>query len=483
MNNDGNFKSDGMLNAGRKMISNKKVFIKVVFFAAIPLLLMGVLIGFISVLEFTKVLEDEIKDELKTTAYGISDNYNYIAEGDYSKGEDGRIYKGDTVVSGKLTQMQIDIIRNGLVCTFFYGDERIDTSVVDDTGINMAGTKMGSEIASSIYGAGKEVFFDDINLGGRKYYGYYIPVYNSDGTVKACFFAGKLREDVTKSVHSITRMIIWVIVIVTIFGVIISAFLLINLINNLYERFEYEKEKSIKGAAGRIQEEFLVLVEREIRGALDEIAVTDERLLNIELSEEARNKALTIKDLSNEMTVAFSSINNYSKLESGRIDIEKRVYELKELLESAKKNIQASLERKKLKFSVEVAEGTPSFLRGDYVKIRQIIDNILVNAVKYTYEGGVRISVFARDIQPGIVDLSFTISDTGIGIREEDIDTLFTSFGKTGNVKGVGIKGTGLGLLICKRLVNLMDGRISVESEIGMGSTFKVAIPQEIVQK
>lgn len=473
---------ENMLKVGKELISMRRVFARIVIISALPLLIMGLVICCISVFSYTDVVEEEIREELRTTAYGVSDNYNYLDPGDYSENEKGEILKGDTVVSGKLTQMQVEIIRNGLVCTFFYGDKRIDTSVVDISGKNMAGTKMSEEIYNSIYGSGKELFVENIELGGRNYYGYYIPVFNGDGTTKACFFAGKLRSDVMKRISSITSMMVWVGFIVILIGIIISAFLAVYLVNSLYKRFDEEKELSVKKEVGKVQEEFLTLVGREIRGSMDEILIMDEKLLSENPTPSIRDKALGIKDSTNEMIVAFNSIYDYSKLESERIEIEKRAYELKELIEGCKRNVIAGIERKKLDFMVDMPEDIPSFLRGDYAKLKQILNNILINSVKYTYEGGISMSVSARTIRPGMIDLSFVIKDTGIGIRSEDLDTLFTSTGKTGSSKSVGIKGTGLGLLICKKLVTLMDGRISVESDIGTGTTFRVTLPQEVIQ-
>lgn len=470
------------IGVGKESVSMRRVFSKIVAISILPLLCMGLTICGISIFKYTDLVEEEIRDELRMTAYGVCDNYNYLDDGDYSEGENGEIKKGDTVVSGKLTQMQAEIIRNGLVCTFFYGDERIDTSVVDVSGANMAGTRMNEEVYNSIYISGKEIFIDNLELGGRKYYGYYIPVFNSDGTAKACFFAGKLRSDVMGRINEIASLMGWVGLIVILIGIIISAFLAIYLVNSLYKKFGEDKEMSIKKEVGKVQEDFLTLVGREIRGSMDDIIILDEKLLAEDPAPIIRDKALGIKDITNEMIIAYNSVHDYSKLESETTVIEKRPYEVKELLESCKRNIIAGIERKKLGFEIEIAEDVPSFLRGDAAKLKQILNNLLINSVKYTYEGQVKISVMSRRITPDVVDLSFTVKDTGIGIRSEDIDNLFTSFGKTGNSKSVAIKGTGLGLLTCKKLVNLMDGRISVESDMGNGTTFKVTLPQEVIE-
>lgn len=467
----------------KTLFSMRNVFIKIVAISIIPVILMGVISCVVFILRYNEIIEEEIREELRTTAYGLSDNFNYLDHGDYYKASNGDIYKGETVVSGKLTQMQVEIIRNGLVCTFFYEDSRIDTSVIDISGKNMSGTKMDEEIYKSIYESGREVFAEKIVLGGREYYGYYIPVFNSDGTAKACFFAGKLRQDVMDRVGGIASMMIWIGIFIVLSGIVISVFLAIYLVNNVYKRLGEERDDSIKKEVGKLQEEYLNLVKREIDGSLDEITILNDKLLSEDLSGTAKDKALGIKECTNDIKVAFNTVNNYSHLESGNTNVEVRAYNIINLIEDCKSGVTAGIERKNLTLSTEFAEDLPEFLRGDSVKMKQIIDNLLINAVKYTYEGGVDIHVASRTIRPGVVDLLITIKDTGIGIRKEDIDKLFSSFGKTGMNKEAGIKGTGLGLLICKRLVNLMDGRISVESDLGTGTTFKVAIPQEVVQE
>ena len=125
----------------------------------------------------------------------------------------------------------------------------------------------------------------------------------------------------------------------------------------------------------------------------------------------------------------------------------------------------------------------PSRLLGDELRIKQVLTNLLSNAVKYTKEGSVTFKAFSKSIGADAVILCFSITDTGIGIREEDLSKLFSSFKRLELNKNRNIEGTGLGLNIAKQLVNLMQGDITVESEYGKGSTFTVSFPQKVMDK
>lgn len=183
------------------------------------------------------------------------------------------------------------------------------------------------------------------------------------------------------------------------------------------------------------------------------------------------------------MLISFNSIRDYSLLESGDISIEEEDYELTKLVEECCKKVSPGAQRKSLDFNVNYDEDMPDYLRGDCEKIRQILVNLLENAVKYTYDGSVSLDIGYRKIRADKVDVTFIVRDTGVGIRKEDAQKLFSYLGKVSKDKDVSIKGTGLGLLICRQLASLLDGKISVDSEIGKGSTFKFTVPQNVLNK
>ncbi len=471
------------IEVGREVKSMRKVFLKIIAVSIIPLFVMGVAIFLITNISFQNIVEEVIKEELRTAAYGLSENYGLTDMGDYSISDEGIVYKGDEKVSGRLGRIGEELLKSGLVCTFFYENTRIDTTVEDRSGTNLAGTKLDENLYSQLRESGEELFCEQVILGGKSYYGYYIPYRNSDGKLATVFFAGRLREDVLKDMRSATIRIMWVGLIVFVIGIIVSLLCSIYMVGFIFKHFRNEQADNIRKIAAQDQMEFMTLVSRELRDPVDSIAVLSDKILEQESSPEIREKVLGIREAGNSMLISFNSIYDYSRLQAGDIEVNKDEYELTKLVSGCCEKVSPGIERKKLDFRVKYDESMPDFLKGDYAKIRQILDNLLENAVKYTYEGSVSLDIGYRTITPDKIDVTFTITDTGVGIRREDAEKLFLSIGKVGQSKNISIKGTGLGLLICKRLVNMMDGRISVDSEIGKGSTFRFTIPQDVLTR
>ena len=482
MGSDENIKIQKAIEVGKEARSMRSVFLKVIAVSLIPLIIMGVAITIITNFNFRNILEGEIQKELRTAAYGLSENYSFIDPGDYTLKGDGGIFKGSQQVNGRLGNIGNELLKNGLVCTFFYGDTRIDTTVIDDEGNNMAGTKLDPAIYKKLHETGEELFCESANLGGRIYYGYYIPYRNSDGKVTAIFFAGRLQSEVFENVKRVSSMIFWIGITVLIFGIIVSLLCTIYMVGFLFKHFKDEEDINIKKASAKEQTGFMTLVSREVRDPVDTITVLSDRMLEEETSPQLREHVLGIKDASNSMMISLKSIYDYAILESGEASMNKDEYELTEIVGDCCRRVAPGIERKKLDFQLNYDNNMPNYLYGDYAKIRQILDNLLENAVKYTYSGGVTLDIGYRKITSDKIDITFSITDTGSGIRKEDAEKLFYTIGKIGEDKNISIKGTGLGLLICKRLVNMLDGRISAESEIGKGSVFKFTVPQDVIK-
>ncbi|MGN1101229.1 MAG: ATP-binding protein, partial [Huintestinicola sp.] len=174
-------------------------------------------------------------------------------------------------------------------------------------------------------------------------------------------------------------------------------------------------------------------------------------------------------------------ILDFSKIESGKMEIVPVEYDVSSLVNDIVNMIKARADKKGLKFITEIDETIPAVLYGDDVRLRQIITNILTNAVKYTPQGSVRLRIKAIQRQNGMVKLEVSVTDTGIGIREEDLDKLFTSFQRLDQEKNRNIEGTGLGITIVQRLLNMMDSELKVSSVYGAGSTFSFVVSQKIV--
>ena len=483
MDNETRLTAEDTIEIGKEVRNMRAVFLKIIGITMIPLVVMGVVMCLLENIYFRSILKGEIKRELRNSAYGLSETYNFVDAGDYSRSDDGTVYKGSHDVTGLLDKIDKELQKSGLVCTFFYGNTRIDTTVLDQEGNSMVGTKLDENIYKTLYNTGEELFCEAAKLGGRTYYGYYIPYRNSDGKVSAIFFAGRLQSEVFANSKSYTLTILWIGVIVLIIGVVVALLCTIYLVGFVFKHFKNENNQSIRKMAAQIQLDFMKLIRREVRDPVDAISILSDKILDEETSPQIRERVLGIKEAGNSMMISFNSIQEYSKLEWGDIKIEEDEYELTKLVEGCVRKIMPGVERKHLDFHVDYDENMPDYLYGDYAKIRQILDNILENAVKYTFDGGIRVNIGYRTITPDKIDVTFTVSDSGVGIRKEDAEKLFYSIGKVGEDKNVSIKGTGLGLLICKRLVNLLDGRISVDSEIGKGSTFRFTVPQDVINR
>ncbi len=233
-----------------------------------------------------------------------------------------------------------------------------------------------------------------------------------------------------------------------------------------------EKEKVL--AASQAKSQFLANMSHEIRTPMNAILGISEILLHsAQLTEQERKYIQDIKVSSDALLVIINDILDISKLESGKLTLEEADYNFGELLENIRAMGEYLVKPNNLTFVYEESGDLPAYLHGDDVRLRQILLNILSNACKFTTRGSVTLSV-AADAD----NLRFAVADTGPGIREEDMPSLFEPFKRFDSTKNRKIQGTGLGLSICKNLADLMGGNISVASEYGRGATFTVVIPK-----
>ena len=195
--------------------------------------------------------------------------------------------------------------------------------------------------------------------------------------------------------------------------------------------------------------------------------------------EEILDYAQNIHNASVTLLALINDILDFSKIESGRMELVTEAYSLKNMLQLLESECQLRAEKKGLRLQFEVPEDLPGVLLGDEVRIRQILLNILTNAIKYTETGSVSLTVSCMRQEDNVCDFTYTVRDTGIGIKEENLSRLFEMFDRGDEEKVHNIEGTGLGLSIVERLVKLMHGTIMVESEYGKGSVFTVRIQQK----
>ena len=176
-----------------------------------------------------------------------------------------------------------------------------------------------------------------------------------------------------------------------------------------------------------------------------------------------------------------NDILDFSKIEAGKLEIVENSYQLSSLLNDEIHVLEAKAERRNLEVRLNIDKDLPSVLKGDEIRIKQILTNLLTNAVKYTKKGQITFSVQGEWSDSGDFALRMSVADTGEGIKEEDLGKLFDSFTRLEEKKNRAIEGTGLGLNITKHLVEGMGGEIQVQSVYGKGSLFTVRIPQEVL--
>ena len=251
-------------------------------------------------------------------------------------------------------------------------------------------------------------------------------------------------------------------------------------LKTIRDTFNIEKEKQIAIAASASKAQFLANMSHEIRTPINTVIGMNEMILRENENEEIDEYAHNIKSASQMLLSLINDVLDFSKIEAGKLQIVEKEYYLADMLNDIVLSTQMRMQQKPLQFKVCVDENMPTQLRGDDLRIRQIMNNLLSNAVKYTEQGSVSFTAKGEQDENGYV-LVLSVEDTGIGIKQEDMKNLFSSFERLELNKNRYIEGTGLGLNITERLVSIMDGKIDVESEYGKGSCFTVHIPQQIV--
>ncbi|MDR2531274.1 MAG: response regulator [Oscillospiraceae bacterium] len=256
----------------------------------------------------------------------------------------------------------------------------------------------------------------------------------------------------------------------------------VRLLEGFYTDITEQRRLEAAELANRAKSEFLANMSHEIRTPMNAIlGMADLALRNISSEQTTRNYLRNIKSAGNQLLSIINDILDFSRVEAGVVELAPEKYNIHSMINDVVTMIHVRIGDKPLDFIVDDDPELPVEMVGDVTRIKQVIINLLSNAVKFTDAGHIIFSISAEscDTGDGLCKLKVSVTDTGRGIRDEDIKTLFDSFSQLDTRKNRGIEGTGLGLAITKNLVELMNGEVFLESKYGEGSRFSFYIMQK----
>lgn len=246
---------------------------------------------------------------------------------------------------------------------------------------------------------------------------------------------------------------------------------------------ELEAARSAVEKAENARDIFLANMSHELRTPINTILGLNELILRESQEEAVKEYARDIRQAGNILLALVSDILDFSKLEADKMELTEGIYDVSSLLNDLINSISVQQRRKKLDLVLDIAQDVPYKLFGDEIHIRQIIGNLLSNAVRYTDKGKITLHLSWKEVSKDSIEIYVLVKDTGIGIKEEDIPKLFKAFQRMDSTIRSKDDRTGLGLAITQRLIEMMGGKLEVESVYGKGSAFSFKIIQKVVDR
>lgn len=331
--------------------------------------------------------------------------------------------------------------------------------VLDNVKIQKGGS--AAQIQESIEEGGSAMIsYDQL---GTEMYGYYCPLGLNDWTVVNLV----PKDVVTAKTDLLTRELM-----TTSVAAILLFLVLLGAAGTLWTISQNQRH------AAEAKSTFLANISHEIRTPMNAIVGMGELLMRSDLNHRQREYVRSILNSGKGLLTIINDVLDVSKIEAGKFTILDEEYQMENLLYDVAFLAAVRIEDKPVRFLVEVDKSVPVSLIGDMTRIKQILVNIVGNAVKFTDKGHIKLSLKCRE-EGSRICMTMRVEDTGIGIKKQDMDKLFTSFNQIDDHYNHGKEGTGLGLSIASSLCKMMDGNISVQSQYGLGSTFTITIMQE----